>query len=88
MILKSRNNVQVVAADQAGRDSLFYFADKSNEERPAWLPAFTASQKQFKVCAENYIEEPQRHTGPGVDVNALLKCIQFRGEQQKRKKAS
>jgi hypothetical protein len=88
MILKSRNNVQVVAADQAGRDSLFYFTDKSDEERPAWLPAFNASQKQFKVYAENYIEELQRHTGPGVEVNALLKCIQFRGEQRKRKKAS
>jgi hypothetical protein len=88
MILKSKNGMQVVAADKARRDSLFCYADKSDEQRPAWLPAFNASHKQFKVYADNYITEPQRHTGPGVDLNALLKCMRFCGEQRKRKMVS
>jgi hypothetical protein len=85
MILKSMNNVQISVPEAKKRESLFYHPHDSDKDRPPWKPVFAALKKRFAVYSNQYIEELQRHTGPGVDLTSLLQCVKWKRESKKNK---
>jgi hypothetical protein len=85
MILKSRNQVQVVANTEGGeKDSLYYYPHPTDEHRPIWDPVFRAEKKRFGFYTEQYIGQLQKHTGKGVTDN-LLKCVPLRKSKKVNK---